>query len=128
MAHQCKRKVFIQRWLLTVSVPVMLLSAYGGCSRAPDPWDATSGREGPKVLVSFPPLYCFTKAVAGEHARVLCLTTSDPHEYSPDSQDISKARYADVLIYNGLSLDEKVAELPKSSGNAKVRVVNLGAL
>jgi ABC-type Zn uptake system ZnuABC Zn-binding protein ZnuA len=128
MAPQRQRKFLVCRLLLLAAVHLSLLLAFTGCSRAPDPWASASGQDGPKVLVSFPPLYCFTKAVAGEHARVLCLTTSDPHEYRPDSRDIGKARDADVLIYIGLSLDEAVARLPKGAGNARARLVNLGEL
>jgi ABC-type Zn uptake system ZnuABC Zn-binding protein ZnuA len=128
MACLRQRKTSIRKWLLLALIPLLLLFTMDGCSRAPDPWASASGKNGPKVLVSFPPLYCLTKAVAGEHARVLCLTTSDPHEYRPDSRDISKVHDADVLIYNGLGLDQAVARLPGGSGNARAKLVNLGEL
>jgi hypothetical protein len=50
-----------------------------GCSPAPDFWkEAKEGQK--RILVSFPPLYCITHAIAGEDAYVLCMLTSQgPH-------------------------------------------------
>src|SRR5437016_4510309 len=82
------------------------LTSLAGCGRAPDPWAKASG-DGPRVLVSFPPLYCFTKNVAGDHARVISLlSTQEPHGYSPNLTEGLKARKADLFIINGLGLDD----------------------
>ena len=59
-------------------IPICLLSGawflvglwFPGCSKPPDPWLSVPG--GPtKVLVSFPPLYSFTKYIAGDHAKLI---------------------------------------------------------
>ena len=53
--------------LITISTVRALILAVAyllslvGCSRSPDPWGEGKSL---KVLVSFPPLYCFTKGVA----------------------------------------------------------------
>jgi ABC-type Zn uptake system ZnuABC Zn-binding protein ZnuA len=79
------------------------------------------------VLVSFPPLYCFTKSVAGDDAKVLSLlTTVGPHDYQPTAADALKVRKADLFLVNGLELDDFVTKLINSSGNRKVKVIRVG--
>ncbi len=100
-----------------------------GCSAARDPWEEAEGAPGAvRVLVSFPPLYCFARNVAGEHARVLCLAvTTGPHDYSPQGRDALKAFKADLLLVNGLGLDDWFSKVKNSSGNAALPVVEVGA-
>lgn len=120
------------RVALTLLGVVMLGAAtipLGGCSKPHDPWPGVQG-EGPKVAASFPPLYCFTRAVTGDNdAKVLCLLTKvGPHDYKFDATDALKVQKADVLFVNGLQLDDAVTGMRNTAGNQKVRLVDLGAL
>jgi len=93
-----------------------------GCSK-PDRWKEVPGGR-TKVLVSFPPLYCFAKNVAGEQARVLSvLTTQGPHDYQPTAAEAVLAREANVLFYNGLELDDVILKIANSSGNKNLVTV-----
>jgi zinc transport system substrate-binding protein len=106
-----------------LALPLLLLG-FVGCGSPPNPWEGVPG--GPKrVLVSFAPLYCFAKQVAGPHAAVLCLaTTVGPHHFEPHTDDALKASKADLILYNGLGLDdEKIKRLATSSGNTRVPVI-----
>jgi len=89
---------------------VALGLGFAGCTPAPDPW--TNAKQGQKhILVTFPPLYGLTHAIAGEDAYVLCfLTTEEPHDYKLNPQDAIKARRADLIIYNSLTLDDTFVE------------------
>ncbi len=97
-----------------------------GCGGPSDPWKDIPG--GPsRVLVSFPPLYCFAKQVAGDHAAVLSLlTTQGPHDYEPTAGDALKARKADLFVHLGLGLDDKLLRVSNSSGNRKLVVLAAG--
>src|SRR5262249_33906331 len=77
--------------------------------------------------VSFPPLYSFTKNVAGDDAQVLCLlTTHGPHDYPYDPKDLLPLRTADLFLVNGLGLDEEFSEkLKNNCGNSKLKMVEL---
>jgi zinc transport system substrate-binding protein len=106
---------------IKISGVAVFLMVLTGCGRHEDPWEKVAG-EGPKVLVSFPPLYCFTKKVAGEHAKVLSLLTKvGPHDYSPSASDAIKSVKADVFLVNGLTLDDWVTKVANSSGNPKFK-------
>ena len=80
------------------------------CTPAPNYWkEAKPGQK--KILVSFPPLYSITQAIAGEDAYVLCMLTSQgPHDYDGSPTDAYKVSKADLFIYNGLTLDDAFAE------------------
>lgn len=96
-----------------------------GCSSGPDPWKDSRG---PKVLAFFPPLYSLAAQVAGDDATVMSLlTTKGPHEYEPTHNDARKLRHADLFLTIGLGLDDAVAaKLKDSSGNATLKLVELG--
>lgn len=120
-----KRKRFWPR-VASVACVVALVVLLRGCSPAVDPWKEAPGE--PRVLASFPPIYCFAKNVAGEGPGVLCLITStDPHEYQdPTTADILTVRKANVFFVNGLGLDDVVADkLRNNAGNARLQVVRL---
>src|SRR5262245_37875710 len=84
---------------------VLLLTPLG-CTPPPDPWtDAKPGQK--RVLVSFPPLYSITTAIAGDKAYVLSmLTTQGPHHYEGTQVDVFKINKADLYVYTGLTLDD----------------------
>jgi zinc transport system substrate-binding protein len=95
----------------TVAWSLMSLAVLAGCRRADDVWPNTGKK---RVLVSFPPLYCFTKNVAGDDADVRCLTTAaGPHEFKATPNDALLAQKADVFLINGLGLDESLKKLRK---------------
>jgi ABC-type Zn uptake system ZnuABC Zn-binding protein ZnuA len=104
----------------------LLLGGLGlsGCSRTQDPWkDAKPGQL--KVLATFPPLYCLTQAIAGDDAYVLCFLSSEgPHEYKFNPVDGVKVQGANLLIANGLGLDDKFVASIK--GYKAVQTVKVG--
>jgi ABC-type Zn uptake system ZnuABC Zn-binding protein ZnuA len=81
----------------------------------------------PRVLTSFPPLYCFVRNVAGDDASVLCLcTTQGPHDYSYSAHDALTVKRAGLFLTNGLNLDDHfTTRLRDSCGNPGLRMVEV---
>ena len=79
--------------LLTVFC-LSLLWIESGCTKLPNYWDeAKPGQK--RILVSFPPLYAITHAVAGDDAYVLSmLSVNGPHGYDFNTTDLSKVNKA----------------------------------
>jgi zinc transport system substrate-binding protein len=97
--------------VLSVNLVAAVLLASAGCHKAKDPWDSVEGGQ-LKVLVSFPPIYCFTKAVTGKDAKVqTVLSATGPHEHQATSSDALLASGAKVFFINGLGLDESLAKI-----------------
>jgi len=96
-----------------------------GCSPAPPVFrGAKPGQL--KILTSFPPIYCFAANVAGEHGKVLCLLTEHgPHDYQATPLDSIKVAQADVVLVNGLGIDEFITK-PVADARKKRIVIEVG--
>ncbi|HZZ80614.1 MAG TPA: zinc ABC transporter substrate-binding protein [Gemmataceae bacterium] len=81
-----------------------------------------------KILVSFPPLYSITHAIAGDDAYVLSLLTGKgPHDYEGAPTDLFMVNNADLLIFNGLTLDDAFVNRMRSGHrNKSLSVLNVG--
>lgn len=110
---------------LLIVAALMGSSGIIGCSSAPDPW---AGKGEPRIVTSFPPLYCFARAVAGDKAAVINLCSNvGPHHYKYNPRDLVMMTRAQLLIANGLTLDDTFCDLLNSnSGNAKLSYLKLG--
>jgi zinc transport system substrate-binding protein len=110
---------------VAASILAVFLLSQVGCHRATDPWKDVPGGA-TKVLVSFPPLYCFTKGVVGDDAKVLSLLVAvGPHEHQAGADDAQLAAGADLFLVNGLQLDDFVTTVAKASGNTKIKIVKI---
>jgi zinc transport system substrate-binding protein len=60
------------------------------------------------VVASFFPIYEFLKAVGGNRidASVLMPVGIEPHDFDPTIQEVQKANSANLLVYNGASMEE----------------------
>jgi ABC-type Zn uptake system ZnuABC Zn-binding protein ZnuA len=96
-----------------------------GCGSSPDVWP---DRAGPKVVVSFAPIYCFATKVAGDDAVVQnIMTTTGPHDFNPSDTEARLLRKANILFINGLELDNNLANtLKRGSGNRELNIADLG--
>jgi zinc transport system substrate-binding protein len=112
-------------------IPLGLLGAFlvalhlGGCGHSAGPWD---GKKEPRVMASFPPLYCFAVNVAGDDASVLPLLEGvGIHEYEPSPRDAVKLNLANLLLLNGLELDNTIAQkLLHNTKNPRLKVYEVG--
>jgi ABC-type Zn uptake system ZnuABC Zn-binding protein ZnuA len=109
-----------------VVVALLIAVAVGlsGCGRPIDPWAGKGGP--PRVLTSFPPLYCFAKNVAGDRAGVLCLLSNrGPHDYDYSALDVYPLDQANLFFINGLGLDEFSIRLKNNSGNPRLKLIEV---
>lgn len=90
---------------------------------------AFSGSGKPKVVTTFLPIYVFTVNVAGDMAEVENLLPPGvgPHEYSFTPAEMKRVVSADLIVANGLGLEEWMTDLVKKSGTgAKVLEAGVG--
>ncbi|MCC5671468.1 metal ABC transporter substrate-binding protein [Kocuria rhizophila] len=100
---------------------VLVLS---GCAGA-EPGGGSS--EKPTVLTTFTVLQDMTAAVAGDYVSVESITKpgAEIHDYEPTPQDVTKASRADLVLDNGLHLEQWLEQFT-SSANVAHRVVSEG--
>lgn len=61
-----------------------------------------------QIITSFYPLYDFAMQIGGEHVSVTNMVPAgtDPHDWSPRSQDMILMSKGDLFIYNGAGFDD----------------------
>lgn len=79
------------------------------------------------IVVSFYPLYDFTKNIGGNKVDVVTLIPFgvEPHDWEPSPRDALKISSADIFIYNGLGLEPWVEKLIKSANNKRLVVLDM---
>jgi zinc transport system substrate-binding protein len=79
-----------------------------------------------QVVTTFLPMTQFTKAVIGDRAEVTQLlpTNVGPHDFQAKPEDAQKLAQADVLVQNGLEMEEFLEDLVKNAGNASLKVID----
>jgi ABC-type Zn uptake system ZnuABC Zn-binding protein ZnuA len=115
----------VSRWLACGLACFVLV----GCTTTPPEAEVWPNKPGPKVLVSFPPVYSFVASVAGDDASVkVLLTGAGPHSNpDPTAQQLKLAKSANLFFINGLGLDDQLVEkIQSSGGKSEATVVELG--
>ena len=87
--------------------------------------------EAPKklhVVTTIFPIYCFASGVIGSEGEVQNLLPAnvEPHDYQLSPSDLRKIKQADLVIMNGLGLDNWVMKALEPNKNR--RVISLGSL
>lgn len=79
------------------------------------------------VVVSFYPLYDFTKNIGKEKIDVTVIIPFgvEPHDWEPAPKDVSKILNADLFIYNGAGLEPWAERLLKDGKNKGIVVINM---
>ena len=83
----------------TAALLALLLSGCGG--------SASQGQSGPEVVATTTQIGDWTRAVAGDAARVhqILQPNTDPHEYEPRPHDVEAVAGAKVVFVNGDGMD-----------------------
>lgn len=79
-----------------------------------------------KIVTSTLPVNNFTKAVAGDRANVTYLLPPNvgPHDYQAKPEDVRTLAEADVLVKNGLGIDEYLDGLVENASNANLKIID----
>ncbi|BAZ43729.1 putative periplasmic solute binding protein for ABC transport system [Chondrocystis sp. NIES-4102] len=79
-----------------------------------------------KIVTTFLPIHLFTQAVVGDTGEVKILISpgTEVHEYQATPEDAKILATADVLVENGLGMEEFLSGLIANVGNAKLQQIN----
>ena len=78
--------------------------------------------QGHKILVTFYPIYQFTKAIGKEKidASIIIPPGIEPHDWEPTIQDIQKMKDADMIIINGAGLESWITKVISINPNVMI--------
>ena len=108
---------------------MLLLTVIAGCnpsnSSPSSSQSADAASKQLKVVSTFLPMYWFSKAVAGETAQVEILVPpgTEVHEYQATPANVQAIATADVLVKNGLGLEEFLENTVKNAENSRLNQV-----
>ncbi|MDX2228343.1 MAG: zinc ABC transporter substrate-binding protein [Leptolyngbyaceae cyanobacterium bins.349] len=123
----------IIRRLSVVLVSAIAVSLGSCASNTPSTSSALQAQSSPvattdelQVVTTFLPITQFTKAVAGDRAEVTQLlpTNVGPHDFQARPEDAQRLAKADVLVQNGLEMEEFLEDLVKNAGNTNLKVID----
>lgn len=79
-----------------------------------------------QVVTTTLPITNFTKAVAGDRAEVTYLipTNVGPHDYQARPEDVRTLAQADVLVKNGLGIEEYLDDLVANANNQNLKTID----
>ncbi len=79
-----------------------------------------------KIVTTFLPVHLFTKAVVGDTGQVDILISPgmEVHDYQTTPDDAKMLAQADVLVANGLGMEEFLSGLIANAGNSKLQQIN----
>lgn len=91
--------------VLALAATAALAAGLAGCSQ--DSADTAGGKDTPVVLTTFTVIRDIASNVAGDHLRVESITKpgAEIHGYEPTPGDISRASDADLILDNGMNLE-----------------------
>ena len=86
----------------------------------------TTESKGLKVVTTFLPITLFTEAVAGDCADVTALIPPNlgPHDFQATPSDLTDLSGANVLVKNGLGMEEFLDDLISSADNKDLVVID----
>ena len=118
MPHRSAMRPPMRLRLATLAVVAALAAAgCGGAGGSPPP-------SGPSVVVTYSVLGAVVTELVGDHAAVTVLMANgvDPHDWSPSAKDIERVMTADIVVANGLGLEEGLAKTLEEAEKAGVAV------
>jgi zinc transport system substrate-binding protein len=79
-----------------------------------------------KIVATFLPIHLFTKAVVGDTGQVDILISpgTEVHDYQATPKDVKILAQADVLVENGLGIEEFLESLVANAGNSQLQQIN----
>ncbi|HEY9703821.1 MAG TPA: zinc ABC transporter substrate-binding protein, partial [Allocoleopsis sp.] len=109
----------------------MLTLLTTGCQQTPitkenNPPQTQTKTEKLNIITTILPMYWFTKAIVGNSQDVIILIPpgTEVHEYQGNPGNVQAIAQGDILIKNGLGLEEFLTNTIKNAGNNKLNIVN----
>ncbi len=102
----------LRRFTTTAACVVAVCVALAACGSSREAATGPAGEGAPLVVVTTAVLGALVRDLVGGAARVHVLmpAATDPHDWQPSAQDIESLRSADLVVENGLDLEESLAD------------------
>jgi zinc transport system substrate-binding protein len=120
-----QRVILLEKKLSSLLIlAITTIATSSSCASPSNP--AAKSKTAIKIVTSTLPITNFTSAVVGDRASVKYLLPSNigPHDYQAKPEDVRTLAEADVLVKNGLGLDEYLEGLVENASNADLKIID----
>jgi ABC-type Zn uptake system ZnuABC Zn-binding protein ZnuA len=116
----------LSRFLLLIG---LILAAGALAAACGGKGEQTSPKAGPKVVTSIELFADLIRQVAGERAQVIALVpaSADPHTYEPVPSKLVDVSEADLVLINGVGLEETLMDVIKNNVRSGVPIIEMSA-
>ncbi|RFU84138.1 zinc ABC transporter substrate-binding protein [Streptomyces triticagri] len=120
MSRRTGIRMLLRRALLPVLAALLAVVGLPGCSTGPDR---------PHVVVTTNILGDITRRIVGDEARVQVLMkpNADPHSFGLSATEAAALEQADLVVFNGLGLEENVLRHVDNARKSGVPTLEVGA-
>ena len=103
-----------------------IIGCSGNTSSGGSPVQSEETKDQIEVVSTFTPITSFTKAIAGDRAKVTQLIPHNvsPHDYQARPEEVVRLQKADVVIENGLEFEPFLESMIEASENQDVMVID----
>jgi zinc transport system substrate-binding protein len=115
------------KWSFSLLISVAAASLSGcASSLSPNAISPSPTASTIKIVTSTLPVTNFTKAVVGDRASVTYLLPPNvgPHDYQARPEDVRTLAEANVLVKNGLGIDEYLDGLVENANNSSLKIID----
>jgi ABC-type Zn uptake system ZnuABC Zn-binding protein ZnuA len=111
-------------------LPLAALLALTACSTAASSGSSDSGDDGILVATTVSPITSIASAVAGDRARIEGIVPegTNSHTYEPAPQVAQLLSTADLILVNGLKLEDPTLELAEENKRPETPIVEIGTM
>lgn len=97
---------------------------FSGCSNISE---TNENNKKLKVYTSFYAIYDLTKKISGDKAELYNIvpTGTEPHDWEPSVKDMLNIESADILFYNGASMESWIEKIKSSIENSNIEYAEL---
>ena len=117
---------FFKRFLIASLTCISAISASPRhYAIAPITATTAQNNSSPKIVTTFLPIHLFTKAVVGDReVDILISPGMEVHDYQATPNDAKLLADADVLVENGLGIEEFLESLVANAGNSQLQQID----
>lgn len=128
MSPLASRSMMLRRVAVTLPLLGLLAPTLVACSSTADAPDASATEDSILVATTVSPITSIAAAVGGDHVRIEGIVPegTNSHTFEPEPRSAELLSAADLVLVNGLKLEDPTIDLAEANMKSDARLVEIG--